>query len=630
MCGITGFAGFRDDALLHRMNGRMLHRGPDDDGVYLSESISLAMRRLSIIDLAGGRQPIHNEDKTVWVVFNGEIYNYRELREQLIAKGHTFATQSDTEVIVHLYEEHGEAFVNHLRGMFAIALADTTRQTLILARDRLGIKPLYYLAQDGKLLFASELKALLEWPGYAKALDRQALLAYLAFLYIPSPLTIFAGIKKLEPGHLLIFRNGNYSLRQYWDVKVGRSQESGARKSKEEYCEEIRARLTETVERHLISDVPLGLFLSGGLDSGALASVMAGCSSGPVKTFSIGYGDAAPSYDELDAARLIARHVGSQHQEYRLTPDIMQVLPKLVYHLDEPFADSSMIPNYLVAKAARSEVTVALTGVGGDELFGGYPRYLGARLATGYERLPLAARRLAANLAAWLPESRRSRNLTGWAKRFFDGGLLSERERYLSWISFYHSKDFERLLTKNFMGQVSLPRLWTGHRRLYDAPRGDTLDRLFYLDVKSYLADDLLMLGDKMSMAASLELRVPYCDHTLVEFAATIPGEMKMHGFRLKALFKDAVRDWLPKETLARKKQGFMVPLGQWLQKELKPLTRELLSETAIRKRGYFNPEAIADLLARHESGRQNLSDQIFALITLELWHRIYLDGESW
>ncbi|MEW6324888.1 MAG: asparagine synthase (glutamine-hydrolyzing) [Nitrospirota bacterium] len=628
MCGICGFAGFRDDALLARMNGRLVHRGPDDEGVYLSETVSLAMRRLSIIDLAGGRQPMHNEDKTVWVVFNGEIYNFQELRDALIAKGHAFATRSDTEVIVHLYEEHGEDFVRHLRGMFAIALADTAREKVILARDRLGIKPLYYLAREGRLLFASELKALLEWPGASRTLDPQALLAYLTFLYVPSPMAIFAGIKKLPPGHLLIHRRGDSSVRRYWDVTVPDAGERGRRP--EEYVEEIRARLTETVKRHLISDVPLGLFLSGGLDSGALAAVMARLSAGPVKSFSIGYGREAASFDELDAARLIARHVGSDHREFRLKPDIMELLPELVYHLDEPFADSSMIPTYLISKAARSEVTVALTGIGGDELFAGYPRYLGVRLAAGYERLPEPARRAAVHLAAWLPESRRSRNLAGRIKRFLAAGLLPPRERYLSWISFFHSSDVERFLTKDFMAQVDPGRLWASHRQFYDAPSAAVpLDRALYLDVNTYLADDLLMLGDKMSMAASLELRVPYCDHTLVEFAATIPGSVKMRHFRLKALFRDAIRGWLPGAILARKKQGFMVPMGQWLRRELKPLARELLSEAAIRKRGYFNPAAVAELAARHESGRQNLSDQLFALMTLELWHRVYIDGTA-
>jgi asparagine synthase (glutamine-hydrolysing) len=633
MCGITGFAGFRDDALLGRMNGRLVHRGPDDDGVYTGDRISLAMRRLSIIDLAGGRQPIANEDGTIRVVFNGDIYNYRELREGLIAKGHRFSTQSDTEVIVHLYEEHGDAFVDHLQGMFAIALADLGDGSLRLVRDRVGMKPLYYLERGGKLLFASELKALLEWEGASKAIDPQALAAYLTFLYVPSPMTIFEGIRKLPAGHLLRWRNGQVSMSQYWEVPCPDQRRPAGHFN--DYLEELRRRLRESVESHLVSDVPLGLFLSGGLDSGAIAALMARASAGPIKTFSIGYGQEAGSYNELDGARLIAAHVGSEHQETIVQPEIARLLPQLVYHLDEPFADSSLIPTYLVAKAARGNVTVALAGVGGDELFGGYPRYLGARLAARYERLPRWARSAAANLTAKLPESTRSRNLPGWIKRFLAGGLLSERERYLSWISFYNQQELDQLLTKEMKRAVDPGRLWERHRRFYDHPSfgaGDLelTQRLFSVDLQTYLADDLLMMGDKMSMAASLELRLPWCDHRLVEFAATIPESVKFRGGRLKGLFREAIRGWLPPAILARPKQGFMAPVARWLQHELKPLTHDLLSEATLRKRGYVEPSTVRRLLAQHETGRRNLSDQLFALLMLELWHRIYLEGERW
>ncbi len=633
MCGICGIAGFRDDALVRRMNQRLVHRGPDDDGYHFDDRISLAMRRLSIIDLSGGGQPIANEDQTVRVVFNGEIYNYRELREELLRKGHTFATKSDTEVIVHLYEEYGESCVDRLRGMFAFALADSRREQLLLARDRVGIKPLYYLERDGKLLFASELKALLEDDGYRREINPQALFDFLTFLYIPSPRTIFKGIHKLPAGHLLRYRQGRCTVRPYWDVPFPNEQQrqEARGKTQEEYKTEILRLLDESVRMHLVSDVPLGVFLSGGLDSGAIAALMARHSTAPIKTFSIGYGEEASSYNEVKAARIVARHIGSDHHESILTPNVMELLPRLVAHADEPFADASMIPTYLVAKAAREHVTVALTGIGGDELFGGYPRYLGAQLAVGYDYLPESFRQAAARMAGLLPESTKSQNLPGRAKRFLTGGALPSRERYLSWISFYDEPGLSRLLTPGWRAIQERGNPWERHRQWYDhPPAAGLMDKLFYVDVKGYLADDLLMMGDKMSMAASLELRVPFCDHRLLEFAAAIPAGVKFNGFRLKSLLRRSLRGLLPPEILNRKKQGFMAPIGQWLKKELKPLSRELLSDAAIQKRGYFDPRYIRWMTEQHDAGRRNFSDQLFALLTLELWHRIYLDGERW
>ena len=639
MCGICGFVGLHDEPLLRRMTRRLVHRGPDDEGFFLdgkdgATGVGLGMRRLSIIDLDGGRQPIANEDRTVRVVFNGEIYNYRELREALLAKGHAFSTQSDTEVIVHLYEEHGEACVERLQGMFAFALWDASREQLLLARDRLGIKPLYYAVRHGALVFASELKALLEYDGIRKIIDPRALARFLTFLYIPSPDTIFAGIRKLPPAHVLRFRNGEATLHPYWTLSFPdrERRREAERKSPDTYCDELRRLMAEVVQAHLMSDVPLGLFLSGGLDSGSIAAIMARQSAGPVQTFSIGYGDEHASYDELKATRVMARHIGSNHHEEIVTPDVMELLPKLVWHLDEPFADSSLIPTYLVSVSARRHVTVALTGIGGDELFGGYPRYLGARLASGYERLPVALRRAAGSVIGWLPESTGSQNVSGRIKRFVASGLLPPRERYLSWISHYNRSGLEALLTPSLRSAVGdVDVLWDAHRKWYDHAGASTeLERLFATDTRGYLADDLLMMGDKMSMAASLELRVPYCDHRLIEYAASIPGEFKVRGLTLKALFRSAIRGLIPREILHRGKQGFMVPIASWLNKELKPLVNELLSESAIDKRGYFNSASIRRLLEEHESGRRNCADQLFALLVLELWHRIYIDGERW
>ncbi|HUJ78834.1 MAG TPA: asparagine synthase (glutamine-hydrolyzing) [Nitrospiria bacterium] len=639
MCGICGFVGLHDEPLLRRMTQRLVHRGPDDQGFFLDgkdgrTGVGLGMRRLSIIDLDGGRQPIANEDGSIRVVFNGEIYNYRELRQGLLDKGHIFSTQSDTEVIVHLYEEHGEACVEHLQGMFAFALWDEPREQLVLARDRLGIKPLYYAVHNGTLLFASELKALLECDAIRKTVEPQAIAAFLTFLYIPSPDTIFAGVRKLPPGHVFRFRKGEATLRPYWTLSFPdrRQRAEFGRRRPEDYCEELRVMLEETVRAHQMSDVPLGLFLSGGLDSGGLAAIMARQRAEPVQTFTVGYGDEAASYNELEAARVMARHIGSNHHEEIITPNVMVLLPKLVWHLDEPFADSSLIPTYLVSMTARRHVTVALTGIGGDELFGGYPRYLGARLANGYERLPVPLRRAAAGLIDWLPESTGSRNMGGRIKRFVKSGLLPARERYLSWISFYDRAGLEELLSPSMKMAVGRPdSIWEAHRRWYDhAGASNEMDHLFATDVRGYLADDLLMLADKMSMAASLELRVPYCDHRLIEYAAAIPGDLKVRGLTLKALFRRTIREMVPAPILNHPKQGFMVPIASWLNKELKPLVNELLSESAIDKRGYFNSASIRRLLEEHESGRRNCADQLFALLVLELWHRIYIDGERW
>ena len=626
MCGIAGFAGIQDPLLLKAITDILVHRGPDDEGFYSDEHVSMGMRRLSIIDLAGGHQPIHNEDETVWVVFNGEIYNFKELREELIKKGHSFYTNTDTEVIPHLYEEFGEDCVHHLRGMFAFALWDKNRNQLLLARDRLGIKPLYYMMYDGKLVFASELKSLLAFERCPKEVDLNALLSFLTFLYIPSPDTIFKGIQKLSPGHLLVYLKGEVTLKPYWDLSF---PVEGERGREGEYCERVRQLMSEVVQLHLISDVPFGVFLSGGLDSSTIVACMAEVSSAPIKTFSIGYGEESKSYNELEYARMIAKHFGTEHHEFILKPDMVQVIPKLVWHLDEPFADSSLISTYLVSKAAREHVAVALTGIGGDEVFGGYPRYLGARLAGSYEYVPHWVRRSLARAIDLLPESTQSRNLSGWAKRFIKGGLMSERDRYISWVSFFDQQSLKSLMSESFRAEFETMDATDRHRYLYENNRAlDSMGKIFYLDVKTYLPDDLLMMGDKMSMANSLELRVPFCDHRLLEYAATIPTELKFKGFRLKSLFKRSMASRLPQEILNRKKQGFMVPLAQWFRKDLKEFTQELLSEASIRKRGYFNPKYVHWMLDRHYTGRQNLTDQIFALLTLELWHRIYLDGE--
>ena len=627
MCGIAGFSGTPNPSLLEQMTEALFHRGPDDVGYYSDEGVNLGMRRLSVIDIEGGHQPVHNEDETVWLIFNGEIYNFKELRETLIQKGHRFYTNTDSEVIVHLYEEYKEDCVHHLRGMFAFALWDKTEQQLLIARDRLGIKPLYYAFSNGKLRFASEIKSLLKDRKIEKEIDPKSLLSFLTFLYIPSPRTIFKGISKLSPGHRMVLRKGKFAIDSYWDLSFPSPSKP---LSESEYCEMTRQILTESVSTHLVSDVPLGVFLSGGLDSSTIVALMSNLSSGPIKTFSIGFGEEAQSYNELEYARRIAKHFGTDHHEYTLQPDIIDILPKLVWHLDEPFADSSMIPTYLVSKAAREHVTVALTGIGGDEIFGGYPRYLGARLGVGYEKMPEWIRVTIARAVSLLPESTQSRNLSGWAKRFVRGGLLPDRERYLSWISFANEEVLRGLLTESLRQELETADIWAHHRFVYENNNAqDLMDKILYLDVKTYLADDLLMMGDKMSMANSLELRVPFCDHKLVEYAASVPSKIKYSGQNLKSLLKKSVKDLLPREIIQRKKQGFMVPVAQWFQKELKGFTLDLLSRENIRKRGFFEADYVHELLDQHFTGKQNLTDQIFALVTLEIWCRIYLDGRG-
>lgn len=627
MCGIAGFIGSFEPSLLDEMAGRIIHRGPDDEGFYLEEGVGLASRRLAIIDLQGGHQPMTNEicpqgKKGLWLVFNGEIYNYRELRALLLKRGHRFKTQSDTEVILHLYEDEGEACLHRLRGMFAFALWDRKHKKLLLARDRIGIKPLYYLIHKGQLLFASELKALLAWEGWDRTIDDEALLAYLTFLYIPTPSTIFQAVRKLPAGHTLVFQEGKETVEPYWDLRF---PDQKVRKERE-WVEECRMILQETVRCHLESDVPVGLFLSGGMDSSTLLALMAQVTGEPIRTFTLGFEEA--SFTEFAYARLMAERFKTLHHEFVVKPDVMAILPKLIWHLDEPFADSSLVLTYLVSKAASGEVKVALSGIGGDEAFGGYPRYLGAKLLPLYERLPLPLRAGLTRLIEQWPESMASPNIPGRIKRFLRSGLLPPDRRYLSWISFFSRDLLEQVLSQE-RGAL-LPSWDPGSLHLAYLHKDHTLDPLdaiFYLDIKTYLTDDLLMMADKMSMASSLELRVPFCDHRLLEFLAAIPADARIRGFRLKALLKKVMAPFLPREVLDRPKRGFTLPLASWLRGALKGLALELLSEERIRKRGYFRPEAIRWLLEQHVSGKRNLFDHLFALLVLEVWHHVFLDG---
>ena len=614
--------GFADQDLLKKMCSIMSHRGPDDEGYFINRDVGLGMRRLSIIDLKTGHQPIHNEDESVWVVLNGEIYNYKELTYELQAKGHRFYTNSDIEVLVHLYEDLKQDCVHKLRGMFAFAVWDKREERLFLARDRLGIKPLYYTYRDNRLLFASEIKALLEDKGISRRIDTLALDYYLTFLYIPAPLTMFKGINKLMPGHSLSFKNGDLNIKRYWKLNFPKAKKA----SMSFYKESIIDVLKETVKSHLVSDVPLGVFLSGGIDSSTIVALMHQLGVDCIRTFSIGYEGKYASYNELEYSRLVAKRFNTQHQEFIIKPDIIKILPTVVRYLDEPFADSSALLTYFISKEARQYVKVALSGIGGDEVFGGYPRYTGAIVSSYYERLPFTLRKLLKYSSFWIKSSSKGRNISGRVKRYLEAGLLMPPERYLAWISFFDNQTKAKLYNPDIKQDIQGREGYIHLNYFKEINSQDYLNRIVYMDINTYLPDDLLTMADRMSMANSLELRVPFCDHKLMESCFAIPYQLKIKGLRLKDLLKKTLEGILPQEILNKPKQGFMVPLGGWLREDLKPYVLEMLSHENIKKRGYFNSDYIREILNKHFSGRENFTHQIWALLVLEVWFRNLLD----
>ena len=596
------------------------HRGPDDQGTLVEGVVALGMRRLSIIDLAGGHQPISGCGGRVTVVFNGEIYNFRELQRELEARGHRFRTHSDTEAIVHAYEEYGAACVERLRGMFAFALWDERERALFVARDRVGKKPLYYtLTPRGTLVFGSELKSLLEHPEVGREIDPQALDAYLTFGYVPDPLSIFRGVHKLPPGHHLTFAGGRVTVAQYWDFNF----EPAPARPEEEYLEELRALLDEAVRVRLVADVPLGAFLSGGVDSSTVVGLMARAMTRPVKTFSIGFNE--DSYSELKYARVTARHFGTDHHEFVVTPDICHIVDELVWHFDEPFADSSAIPTYMVSKLAREHVTVALTGDGGDELFAGYTRYVVDSRRSGFARLPRLLRRgVMQPLSRSLPHGARGRN-------FLYNVALDPLDRYIDSVSTFTGLTKPDLYTADFMqqllGQDDMParfRAYTARART-----GAALDPILYLDSKTYLPGDILTKVDRMSMAVSLEARAPLLDHKLIDFVTRVPAALKLKGLETKHVFKRAVRGLVPDEILDRPKQGFGMPLQQWINDQLRDRIRGTLTEPRTRARGYVEPRYVSLMLDEHARGRRDHSTALWALFMLEMWQRKYVDGDK-
>jgi len=619
MCGICGVVagpgeGAPDLDVVARMNAKLAHRGPDDEGLFHKGPAALAARRLSIIDLAHGHQPIENEDGSAVVVQNGEIYNYRELKRELEGRGHRFATDCDTEVLVHLYEEHGEGFVERLRGMFAIALWDKRRQRLLLARDRFGIKPLYYRRHNGGLSFASELKAMLEQPGFSRQIDPQAVAAYLAFNSIPAPLTIFAEARKLPPGHLLAWEGGEVSLRRY--ARPGPVPADEVRCGSEaELAAELREVLDDSIRAHLVADVPVGVLLSGGVDSGGIAALASRHAGEPLKTFSIGFEEAG--FDELARARLVAERYGTDHHELVLRPDAVELLPKLVEAFDEPFGDSSALPTYLVSELAAGHVKTALSGEGGDELFGGYYTYVADLLARRVGRLAALAR----PLAEALPSRSERVGFDYKAKRFARAAALPPLERHHGWKEIFGPRARAELAGP---GAAAWDPLDLYRERYAETEGAEPLARMQDVDLGIYLVDDLLVKTDRLSMAHSLELRVPFLDPKVAEFAFSLPTKLKVRGFAKKRLLRRALEPLLPREIVHGRKQGFSIPLAAWLRGPLEPFAREVLAPSALARQGLLDPAAVTPLLDRHCAGREDLSRQIWGLMALTLWFDRY------
>lgn len=628
MCGIAGKLTFDpersvDEALLRRMGAVLVHRGPDDDGVWTRGRIGLAHRRLAIIDLSPtGHQPMSNERGTVWVVYNGEIYNHAELRHELERRDHVFRGRSDTETIVHLYEEHGERCVDHLRGMFAFALWDDDRQALLLARDRFGKKPLLYAETPGGLVFASELKAILQDETVPVELDDDALDAYMTWGYVPAPATILRGVRKLPQASVLTWRNGRTTVARYWTL----SYEPKLKLSEDDAADGVLEHLREATRLRLMSDVPLGAFLSGGVDSSAIVALMAEATSGPVKTFSIGFED--ESFDERPYARLVAGMYATDHHEMVVTPKVLDVLPEIVWAYGEPYADSSALPSYYLAKITRERVTVALNGDGGDEAFAGYDRYVANDLSRHYERLPRPVRaRLLPSIASRLPETTGQKDLMRRLKRFVLAQNAPPARRYASWLTFHDDAMKRVLYTDEFSSRVSRSDPLVRFEELYARPDGGVpLDRALFSDVEMYLPDDLLVKMDIATMIHSLEARSPFLDHRFAEFVARLPARYKLKGRSRKYILRKALRKHLPRRILDRGKYGFGAPVGRWFKSDISGVARDTLLHERALSRGIVSGAGVKWLLDIHASGRVNHGYRIWQLLMLELWFRTYID----
>ncbi len=631
MCGICGFSGpasgrIDAEAVLTSMCRSITHRGPDDQGTHVAAGIGLGARRLSILDVQGGHQPLSNEDGTTWAAHNGEIYNFLELREELQGRGHRFRTRTDTEVVLHAYEEWGMQCPGKLRGMFASAVWDGREEKLVLIRDRLGIKPLYYTQlEDGTLVFGSELKALLAFPQVPRELEPQALDLFLTLEYIPSPYSIYRGIYKLPAGSTLEYRSGRLEVKSYWQVQPPAEPRGhlGARQI-DALTDELYALLKESVRMRLISDVPLGAFLSGGIDSSAIVGLMRELGASPLKTFSIGFEDR--TYDELEHARRIANAFDTEHEEFVLQPQALELTERLVRHLDEPLGDFSIFPTFLVSEMARKHVTVILSGDGGDELFGGYEHYQAQKLSQNPWLAP--AHLLLPPLVRRFPPSPKKKGAWNKLQRYCQGLENSRELRHFRWMMFLSDKEKGGLYSEEFqhsLGGIQPLNARSPLQEAFEAMAGfDDTSGECYLDMRTYLVDDILVKVDRMSMAASLETRVPLLDHKIVEFLFQLPGDLKLRGMTTKWIFKKTMERILPRENIYRRKEGFSIPIKHWLRHELKDLMLDTLSEKRIQDAGYFRYSSLKRMIDLHLSGKANYSHQLWALLVFEIWRDTY------
>ncbi len=605
------------------------HRGPDDSGLFYKDGVGLGQRRLSIIDLEGGHQPIFNEDKSKYIVYNGEIYNFLELRDLLIQKGHIFSTKSDTETILHAYEEWGEKCVDHLNGMFAFAIWDEKKRTMFMARDRLGIKPLFYAEYKGKFSFASEMKAILADHEFDRDLDETALASYFTLSYIPAPFTIYAGIRKLLPGHTLTWKDGNVRICKYWDLYFRPDRT----RSEKYFIQGLMDLLQDSVKLRLISDVPLGAFLSGGIDSSAVVALMSKASEKSVNTFSIGFGGDIGNYlDERKYAQMVARRYSTNHKESEVIPRVDGIMEKIIRAFDEPFADDSTIPSYFVCRLGRENVTVALSGLGGDEDFAGYERYLGFSLRGIYNYMPISLRqRCIPNLIERFPEMPGGHYTINHIKRFVRSGSLPADQAYFNYISILNTNLGADLFSNSggfHTHYESCRDLILSYFNSSNVTDGaDSLNRALYCDMKTYLPEDILAVTDRVSMHHSMEVRVPFLDHRLVEFSATIPPEIKMKWFQKKYLLKKAVKNLLPAKVINHRKQGFVGPMTQWLKNDLKSYTLETLSEKNLNKHDLLNHHTIKRILNEHYSGKEIHDTLIWSLLVFQKWYELYIEG---
>lgn len=619
MCGIVGYLRLDDkvvdERVIRQMCSRIVHRGPDDEGIYVKNNVGLGMRRLSIIDLSTGNQPIANEDDTVFIVFNGEIYNYRELRPDLIEKGHVFKTDSDTEVILHLYEEYSTDCIKYLNGMFAFAIWDGRKKQLFCVRDRLGIKPFYYLYDNKRLIFGSELKTVLVENDIDMTIDFQALAQYIAFEFIPFPATLFNSIKKMPPGHYLIANHEGVSFTQYWSPEG--IQERPWKDA--DAVEELHSLLCDSVRLRLRADVPFGAFLSGGIDSGSVVAMMSEVLDSKVRTFSIGFED--KSYNELEYAGLIAKTFNTDHTEHVLQPSAIDLIEKLVNYMDDPIGDFSIFPTYLVSKMAREKVKVILSGDGGDELFGGYDTYIAQKLFSYYSLIPSVIRNnIVTPLTEKLPPASQKKGIVNKIKRFAEGGFYPESYEHFRWMIHVKPNEFDHIFHTNVTENISTQDCFSLITKYLSENQVTGLNRAMYLDIKTYLTDNILVKVDRMSMAPSLEARVPFLDYRIVEFALSLPQNLKIRGIKTKYILKKMATGILPDKIINKPKQGFSIPMKTWLKGPVRTMMTDMLSYDRLKSQKIFNPQYINRLMTEHLENKYNHSHKLWGLILFQLW----------